>query len=63
MVLLRELEDLTTTEVAEVLGTSEENVRVRLHRARTTLRQRLQSELADDSRDSAENATIDSCTP
>jgi RNA polymerase sigma-70 factor, ECF subfamily len=59
VVFLRELEDMTTTEVAEVLGTSEENVRVRLHRARTTLRLRLQSELGNESQDpAAENATM-----
>jgi RNA polymerase sigma-70 factor (ECF subfamily) len=51
VVFLRELEDMTTTEVAEVLGTSEENVRVRIHRARTTLRLRLQSELGDENDD------------
>ncbi|HWB76017.1 MAG TPA: sigma-70 family RNA polymerase sigma factor [Nannocystaceae bacterium] len=41
VVLLRDVEQLTTGEVAEVLGVSEENVRVRLHRAHTRLREQL----------------------
>ncbi len=38
VVVLRDLEDLSTAEAAQVLGISEVNVRVRLHRARNTLR-------------------------
>lgn len=41
VVLLRDVEHMSTTEVAEVLELSEENVRVRLHRARASLRQQL----------------------
>jgi RNA polymerase sigma-70 factor (ECF subfamily) len=41
VVLLRDVEQLTTGEVAEVLGVSEENVRVRLHRAHARLREQL----------------------
>jgi len=39
--VLREVEGLSTTETAEVLGISEDLVKTRLHRARTTLRDRL----------------------
>jgi RNA polymerase sigma-70 factor (ECF subfamily) len=39
--ILREVEGLSTTETAEVLGISEDLVKTRLHRARTTLRDRL----------------------
>lgn len=51
VVLLRDVEDMTTTEAAEVLGLTEENVRVRLHRARADLRARLQCELGDELHD------------
>jgi RNA polymerase sigma-70 factor, ECF subfamily len=37
VVFLREMEGLTTREVAKVLGTSEDNVKTRLHRARAQL--------------------------
>jgi RNA polymerase sigma-70 factor (ECF subfamily) len=39
VVLLRDVEHMSTSEVADVLELSEENVRVRLHRARSSLRQ------------------------
>ncbi len=41
IVLLREMEGLSTREVAKVTGMSEDNVKTRLHRARVMLRQRL----------------------
>jgi RNA polymerase sigma-70 factor (ECF subfamily) len=41
VVLLRDVEHMSTHEVADVLELSEENVRVRLHRARANLRQQL----------------------
>lgn len=40
--VLAEIEDLPREEVAELLGISREAIRVRLHRARTTLRQALE---------------------
>ena len=43
IVFLREVEGLSTREVAEVLGISEANVKTRLHRARLSLRQRLEA--------------------
>ena len=46
VVLLRDVEHMSTTEVAEVLDLTEENVRVRLHRARVSLRREL-SEVED----------------
>lgn len=42
IVVLREIEGLSTREVAEVLGISEANVKTRLHRARTMLRTQLE---------------------
>jgi RNA polymerase sigma-70 factor (ECF subfamily) len=43
VVFLREMEGLSTREVAEVLGISEANVKTRLHRARLFLQQRLRA--------------------
>ena len=43
IVFLRDLEGLPTREVARVLGISEPNVKVRLHRAHAQLRKRLSS--------------------
>lgn len=39
--VLRDIEGLSTAETAEVLGLTETNVKVRLHRARVALRERL----------------------
>jgi RNA polymerase sigma-70 factor, ECF subfamily len=39
--VLRDVEEMSTTETAEVLEISEENVKVRLHRARALLRRNL----------------------
>ncbi len=41
IVLLRDFEELSTAEVAEVLGITEANAKVRLHRARIALRREL----------------------
>lgn len=41
VVVLREIEGLSTREVAEVMGISEANVKTRLHRARMLLREHL----------------------
>jgi len=41
VVLLREIEGLSTREAADVMGISEDNVKTRLHRARAQLRQTL----------------------
>ncbi len=43
VVVLREIEGLSTREVAEVIGISEANVKTRLHRARLLLREHLES--------------------
>jgi RNA polymerase sigma-70 factor (ECF subfamily) len=43
IVFLREVEGLSTREVAAVVGISEANVKTRLHRARLSLRQRLEA--------------------
>jgi RNA polymerase sigma-70 factor (ECF subfamily) len=42
IVVLREMEGLSTREVASVAGISEANVKTRLHRARVMLRQALE---------------------
>ena len=42
IVVMREMEGLSTKEVAEITGMSEANVKTRLHRARLMLRQRLE---------------------
>ena len=42
IVFLREIEGLSTREVAQVAGISEANVKTRLHRARLFLRQELE---------------------
>jgi RNA polymerase sigma-70 factor (ECF subfamily) len=47
VVVLRDLEGLSTPEVAEVLGLSEGNVRVLLHRGRMRLRQELEDYLRE----------------
>ena len=39
--MLREVEQLSTADTAQALGTSDENVKVRLHRARLALREAL----------------------
>jgi RNA polymerase sigma-70 factor (ECF subfamily) len=41
VVMLRDIEELTTAETAEALELTEENVKVRLHRARAMMRDRL----------------------
>ncbi len=43
VVVLREIEGLSTREVAEVIGISEANVKTRLHRARMLLREHLEA--------------------
>lgn len=51
--VLREIEGLSTTETAQVLGLSEANVKVRLHRARLALRERLSGYFATAARGTA----------
>ncbi len=48
--VLRDMEERPTAEVAELLGISEANVKVRLLRARLQLRERLTRALGDESR-------------
>ena len=43
IVFLREVEGLSTREVASVVGISEANVKTRLHRARLSLRRQLEA--------------------
>jgi RNA polymerase sigma-70 factor (ECF subfamily) len=44
VLIMREIEGLSTKEVATVTGLSEANVKARLHRARLLLRQRLEEQ-------------------
>jgi RNA polymerase sigma-70 factor, ECF subfamily len=46
VVMLREVDQLTTAETAEALGVTEEAVRIRLHRARLALRRSFAEDLA-----------------
>jgi len=46
VIMLRDIEEMSTDEVADVLGISNGAVRVRLHRARQTLRELLASHLS-----------------
>jgi RNA polymerase sigma-70 factor, ECF subfamily len=46
--VLRDIEGLSTAEVSEVLGLTETNVKVRLHRARLALREKLSGYFAPD---------------
>ena len=41
VVMLRDVEEMTTAETAEVLGLTEENIRVRLHRGRAIMRENI----------------------
>jgi RNA polymerase sigma-70 factor (ECF subfamily) len=41
VVLLRDLEELSTEETAQILGVSQDVVKTRLHRGRLALRQKL----------------------
>jgi RNA polymerase sigma-70 factor, ECF subfamily len=41
VLVMRDVEEMSTTETAETLGITEENVKVRLHRARAILRRKL----------------------
>ena len=45
VIMLRDVEHMSTTEAAEALDVAEENLRVRLHRARGALRERLVDEV------------------
>jgi RNA polymerase sigma-70 factor (ECF subfamily) len=43
IVVMREMDGLSTKEVADITGLSEANVKTRLHRARLMLRRRLEA--------------------
>jgi RNA polymerase sigma-70 factor, ECF subfamily len=51
VLVLRDVEELNTAETAEALSLSEENVKVRLHRARTLLRRGLLARLGTSSKE------------
>ncbi len=45
VIMLRDVQELSTREVADIVGATIENVRVRLHRGRTMVRERLRERL------------------
>ena len=49
--MLRDVEGLSTSEAAEVLSISEENVKVRLHRARAAMRDMLMAHAGTECRE------------
>jgi RNA polymerase sigma-70 factor (ECF subfamily) len=49
VIMLRDIEHLSTSEAATALGVTEESVRVRLHRARSSLRKHVLAELGHSS--------------
>ena len=49
--VLREIEEMSTTETAEALGLTEENVKIRLYRARAILRRKLYSHASVESKE------------
>lgn len=51
VIMMRDIEEMTTAETAEALDITEENVKVRLHRARTLLRDELYSRAGASSSD------------
>ena len=51
VLMLRDVEELSTTETAEVLSLSEENVKVRLHRGRALMRKKLFERVGGTARD------------
>lgn len=51
VVMLRDVEQLSTAEAADALGITEEAVRVRLHRARRALHQHLEAQLGQAARE------------
>jgi RNA polymerase sigma-70 factor (ECF subfamily) len=58
VILLRDLEELSTQETAHILDVTEDTVKTRLHRARLALRQTLDERLRADGRPVASGASI-----
>jgi len=54
VILLRDIEELSTQETAQILDLNEQTVKMRLHRARLALRQKLDEFLRTGVRDAAE---------
>lgn len=50
VVMLRDVEEMSTAETAELLGLSQEAVKVRLHRARTALRETIDARISEATR-------------
>jgi len=58
VILLRDLEELSTQETAQILDVTEDTVKTRLHRARLALRQTLDEHLRADSRSVPQGAAV-----
>ena len=58
VILLRDLEELSTGETAQILDVTEDTVKTRLHRARLALRQRLDEHLRADRRPAAPKSAV-----
>ena len=56
--MLRDVEEMSTTETAEALGITEENVKIRLHRARAILRRKLYSHASIESKEAFAFGTV-----
>ncbi len=50
IIILRDIEERTTSEISKILNLSEDNVRVKLHRARCALKKLLEPIFANDSK-------------
>lgn len=50
VLMLRDVAEMSTTETAEALGITEQNVKVRLHRARPTVRKKLHTHASVETR-------------
>ena len=50
VIMLRDVEEMSTSEAAEVLDISEENLKVRLHRARAAFREQLYDMVGPEAR-------------
>lgn len=55
VVLLRDMEELSTEEAAQVLDVSQEVIKTRLHRARLAIRQKLDAYMRDGAADGSRN--------
>lgn len=58
VLVMRDLEQLSTNEVSEILGISRDSVKIRLHRARSVLRKDLQSHFVASNRKTTPKSSV-----